>query len=318
MNHHIYRDPLKAIGNAEDPRVTDPDEVPASLVGLNRGILKSLQDIGSGGGGGGGGEVGGATAANQVVGNDSLSSIDTKLDAQATAANQAAANALLTSIDTKVGTAPPGGTTAANQTATHAPVAPAAATATKSQLAGGQYNAAAPVMTDGQQASLQLGSNGQLLIGVMTSTTGLGKAEDSVHASGSTGIMSLGVRQDVAASLAGTDGDYTPPIMDSLGRQWVRVGAVDDAVAAAALSNIASAITSTQVVAANAARKGLLLVNDDANVCYVKYGTAASATSYTVALVTGAYWEMPRPTYTGIIHAIWAGDGAGSLRVTEL
>lgn len=54
-----------------------------------------------------------------------------------------------------------------------------------------------------------------------TSATALGKAEDSAHASTDVGVMMLAVRSDTAASLAGTTGDYQPPITDSSGRLWV-------------------------------------------------------------------------------------------------
>lgn len=55
-------------------------------------------------------------------------------------------------------------------------------------------------------------------------TTELVRLEDAAHTSGDPGIPLLGVRQDTAASLAGTDGDYTMPIFDSTGRQHVNVG----------------------------------------------------------------------------------------------
>jgi hypothetical protein len=51
-----------------------------------------------------------------------------------------------------------------------------------------------------------------------TAATSLGKAEDAVHASGDVGVMALAVRKDVAAALAGTDGDYIPLSTDSQGR----------------------------------------------------------------------------------------------------
>ena len=53
---------------------------------------------------------------------------------------------------------------AANQTAIQAPVAPATATATKSDLAGLQYNATPPAPTDGQQLSAQSDSAGNLRV----------------------------------------------------------------------------------------------------------------------------------------------------------
>lgn len=55
-------------------------------------------------------------------------------------------------------------TMATNQTAVQGPVAPATATATKSELVGGQYNASTATWTDGQQGSIQLDSRGSLRI----------------------------------------------------------------------------------------------------------------------------------------------------------
>lgn len=41
-----------------------------------------------------------------------------------------------------------------------------------------------------------------------TGATNLGKAEDTAHTTGDTGVMALGVRRDTLAAGAGTDGDY--------------------------------------------------------------------------------------------------------------
>ena len=51
-----------------------------------------------------------------------------------------------------------------------------------------------------------------------TGATNLGKAEDAAHTSGDVGVMPLGVRDDVAASLADTDGDYSSLSLDKYGR----------------------------------------------------------------------------------------------------
>lgn len=58
-----------------------------------------------------------------------------------------------------------------------------------------------------------------------TGATSLGKAEDATHTTGDTGVMSLGVRLDSGASLAGTDGDYAPFQLDSSGNIRVNVAA---------------------------------------------------------------------------------------------
>lgn len=50
-----------------------------------------------------------------------------------------------------------------------------------------------------------------------TGATNLGKAEDAAHTTGDVGVMMMGVRNDAAASLSGTDGDYTPIKVSSMG-----------------------------------------------------------------------------------------------------
>lgn len=50
-------------------------------------------------------------------------------------------------------------------------------------------------------------------------------AEDAAHTGGDTGLVLMAVRQDTAAALATTDGDYIPLIVDGSGRLWVDVGA---------------------------------------------------------------------------------------------
>jgi len=91
-----------------------------------------------------------------------------------------------------------------------------------------------------------------------------------------------------------------------------------DFASTASLSSAVSAAASAQLLAANAARKGLILVNTDANDCYVKYGTTSSATSFTAKIPNNGYWEMPKPIYTGRIDVIWSAAGSGSLYATEL
>jgi len=57
-----------------------------------------------------------------------------------------------------------------------------------------------------------------------TGATNLGKAEDSAHASGDTGVAVWAKRTDTPASSAGTDGDYATINQDSLGHLWSREG----------------------------------------------------------------------------------------------
>jgi hypothetical protein len=98
----------------------------------------------------------------------------------------------------------------------------------------------------------------KMYVSLADDTTGIGHAEDAAHSSGDGGIMSLSVRKDSAAVLAGTDGDYAPQIVDAQGRQWVRPAPVQVRISVTPTIST-SAYTSGDVVGglmtfANAAR----------------------------------------------------------------
>lgn len=99
-----------------------------------------------------------------------------------------------------------------------------------------------------------------------------------------------------------------------------RLAAVEDTLTAdaATLSNVADQDTNIQLLASNADRRGVILHNDSPGILYLKYGTTASITSYTVKIAADGYWEMPMPIYTGQIDGIWTSAASGSARITEL
>jgi len=61
---------------------------------------------------------------------------------------------------------------------------------------------------------------------------------------------------------------------------------------------------------------GRTITNDSTAVLYVKYGTTASTTSYTVQIQPGGYYEFPQPMYTGPVDGIWASAN-GYARLTS-
>lgn len=87
---------------------------------------------------------------------------------------------------------------------------------------------------------------------------------------------------------------------------------------AAAVTTVASGIASVTIKAANTARRGLTVLNTDANVLYllVGGGTASATNLSVIVAATTGYWEAPYG-FTGAITGIWAADGAGSAYVTE-
>jgi hypothetical protein len=84
----------------------------------------------------------------------------------------------------------------------------------------------------------------------------------------------------------------------------------------AALTNVSSSASSVQLLASTAGRRMATIHNDSTAVLFLKYGSAASATSYTVKIPAGGYFEFPHPVYTGRVDGIW--DAAnGAARITE-
>ena len=86
----------------------------------------------------------------------------------------------------------------------------------------------------------------------------------------------------------------------------------------AALTNFSQSSATGTLLASNANRSGVLVVCDASANLYIKYGTSASTSSYSVQVPPQAYWEMPRPVFTGQLDAAWASTGTGAARVTEL
>jgi hypothetical protein len=86
----------------------------------------------------------------------------------------------------------------------------------------------------------------------------------------------------------------------------------------ATLTNVTASASSVQLLASNGNRKGGIFVNDADQVCYLKFGTTASATSFTYKIAAGGTIELPSPVYTGQIDAIWAGSPTGAMRITEV
>lgn len=109
------------------------------------------------------------------------------------------------------------------------------------------------------------------------------------------------------------DGKHYPLAVGADGRLVSGAGA-----ATATLTNVNDTASSTTLLAANADRKGAIIVNDSTSILYLKYGATASATSFSYKLNAGATWEMPQPPYTGIIDGISSADASGAARITEV
>jgi hypothetical protein len=81
-------------------------------------------------------------------------------------------------------------------------------------------------------------------------------------------------------------------------------------------SNVSSSATNVTLLSSNANRLGATVYNDSTKTLYLKLGSTASLTSFTVKLTAQAYYEVPA-NYTGQIDGIWDSVN-GNARLTEL
>ena len=93
---------------------------------------------------------------------------------------------------------------------------------------------------------------------------------------------------------------------------------VDAKPATATLTSVDSATGATPLLAANTARKGVSILNTDANALYILLAASGtpSATNLNYSVPTNGYYEVPFG-YTGAIRGAWAADGTGAAKVTE-
>jgi hypothetical protein len=82
-----------------------------------------------------------------------------------------------------------------------------------------------------------------------------------------------------------------------------------------AVTAVASATSSTALLAAGS-RRSAIIENSDANRLYVLLdGGTASATNYSFSLAANENASIPS-AYTGPVNGIWAADGTGYAQIT--
>jgi len=138
--------------------------------------------------------------------------------------------------------------------------------------------------TSGRQRVVGAGANGAAVAG------------DPVLIAGSDGTNARILKTDATGALAAS---LSPTVAGT-----------------ANLTNVASAVTTGVLLAANLDRLGVILFNDSNRALLLKYGATASATSFTYRIPAKATWEMPL-VFTGTVHGIWEGAN-GFARITEL
>lgn len=108
----------------------------------------------------------------------------------------------------------------------------------------------------------------------------------------------------------GTDGSTISSITNPL-------PTVERISTTATLTNVSASASSVQLLAANANRVGLIIFNDSTSSLYMKFGTTASTTNFTLKVFQGSSYEMTLPIFTGRIDGVW-DVAVGSARITEL
>lgn len=120
-----------------------------------------------------------------------------------------------------------------------------------------------------------------------------------------------------AAAPSYTEGAQAPLSIDLAGN--LRLAGSITKAGSSSVTGVAASATSVALLAANANRLGASITNDSSSsLLYVKLGATAAANSggYTIALLPGAYWEVPF-NYTGAIAGIWSA-ATGFANVDEL
>ena len=85
----------------------------------------------------------------------------------------------------------------------------------------------------------------------------------------------------------------------------------------ATVSLVSRSSTVVTLKAANTSRKFLTLYNNSSGFVYVKLGSGASSSDFSIRMSGRSYYVLPSPIYTGIVTAIWVSAGAGEMLITE-
>lgn len=114
-----------------------------------------------------------------------------------------------------------------------------------------------------------------------------------------------------------TDGNMVPLSTDTSGNLRVTGSLIIDKSSTSAITSVASATSSTSILASNASRILATIYNGANKTMYLALASTASTTSYTIQMDANSYFELPAD-YTGAISAVWANGVSGNALVTEL
>lgn len=267
--------------------------------------------------------TGAATSALQTTGNTSLSSIDGKVPSGLTVTS----TRLL--VDASGTTQPISGTvtvTQATGTNLHAVIdsgtitTVSAVTAITNALPTGTNSigqVTANAGTNLNTSALNLETTQSAMSAKLPATLGQKTSAASlavvIASDQSTVPVSLAANQ--STNIAQISGNTASVGAGASGTGTLRIQNAN--IATATLANTSASTSSVSLLSAQTARAGATFFNDSSAIMYLKYGTTASTTSYTVLVGPNGYYELPGPTvYAGAIDAIWSA-ATGTVRITS-
>ncbi len=84
----------------------------------------------------------------------------------------------------------------------------------------------------------------------------------------------------------------------------------------AVVSSVNGSATNVNLLAANKRRMGAAIFNASTAILYLKMGTTATTSDYSVQIGAGAYYEIPFG-YNGEVDGIWSAAN-GAAKITEV
>lgn len=166
-----------------------------------------------------------------------------------------------------------------------------------------------------------------------TGNTSLASIDSKITAvnTGAVVVSSSALPALAATSTKQSDGSQKTQIVDGSGnvigsttnaldvniKSSTSITANPSAPSTSSVSSVASSATSVTLLSSNASRKKFLIFNDSTQTLYVKLGTTASSSDYTIQLSSNQWYESFPNDYTGRIDGIWSSAN-GNARITEL
>jgi len=147
-----------------------------------------------------------------------------------------------------------------------------------------------------------------------------GNSSLATIATNTTGVATAANQSTANSSLStiatNTTGVATAANQSTANSSLSTIATNSSAPSTATVSRVATSGTVATLAASNSSRKGLDVQNESSGILYVKFGSAATTTDYTLQIPAGGYWEMPTRRYTGIVTGILS-TGSSSAQVTE-